>query len=237
MGFLLLIVVPGIVFTAVRRQLRGPTPEDQDFSVRLINAIVASIVFASVYLIVLGPILIHWMLPSGPVMDELQQDSPQRLIESKPREFGLLVLTFAIGVPAILGLIAHLRRPEWKWFQCFSTSFAKMIKSVLRVRVSSAPSAWDEAAPSRADCFVRIYTSDERWVGGYIPENEGYIATFPHPRDIFIPQQWKMAEDGEFVQAIDGSLGIYIPLAGGERVEWVQPPADPDNDPNQLTLF
>lgn len=37
-GFVLLLVVPGVVFTAVRRRLRGPTPEDQEFSVRLVNA-------------------------------------------------------------------------------------------------------------------------------------------------------------------------------------------------------
>lgn len=54
----LLLVVPGIVFTAVRRYLRGPGPDEKDFSVRLVHAIAASAIFDCIYLIAAGPPLL-----------------------------------------------------------------------------------------------------------------------------------------------------------------------------------
>lgn len=61
-----------------------------------------------------------------------------------------------------------------------------------------------------------------------MPNKAGFIATYPEERDIFIPYQWKMSPDGEFVSQIEGTLGIYVPLTGPERVEWISPgpPAD-----------
>ncbi|MFD4779753.1 DUF6338 family protein [Rhodococcus qingshengii] len=220
-GFILLMVVPGVVFTVVRRQLRGPTPEDQDFSVRLVNAIAASVVFAGTYLIIFGPMFTEWL--------DASEGSPTKLVEAGPRKFGLTVLLLAVVVPALLGVAAHLRLPQWNWVQSSVTWILKCVNRILRVRVSSSPSAWDDIAPNRADCFVRVFTGDGYWVGGYIPADQGYVATYPHPRDIFIPLQWKMKADGEFDKAIPGSLGIYIPLTGSERVEWVSPPADEQN--------
>jgi hypothetical protein len=216
-GFVLLMVVPGVVFTAVRRQLRGPTPEDKDFSVRLVNAIAASVIFAGTYLILFGPMLTEWISTS-------EGRSPTKFVEAHPRRFGLIVLLLAVVVPALLGVAAHARLPKWKWLQTLGTWTLKWVNRILRVRVSSSPSAWDDVAPNRADCFVRVFTGDGYWVGGYIPAGEGYVATYPHPRDIFIPQQWKMKADGAFEAAITGSLGIYIPLTGSERIEWIAPP-------------
>lgn len=212
-GFVLLMVVPGVVFTAVRRQLRGPTPEDQDFSVRLVNAIVASVVFAATYLMIFGSWLTDWI--------DKSEGSPVKEIEARPAWFGFTVLSLAVVVPAALGVAAHLRLP--KRIDPLVDWVATWMNRILRVRVSSSPSAWDDVAPNRADCFVRVFTADGYWVGGYIPSNQGYVATYPHPRDIFIPVQWQMKPDGSFATEIPGSLGIYIPLTGNERVEWVKP--------------
>ena len=220
-GFVLLMVVPGVVFTAVRRRLRGPTPEDQDFSVRLVNAIAASVVFASAYLVLFGPTLVEWIKPSN--------GSPTKLLEDGPRRFGWTVLLLAVVVPAVLGVAAHVRVPQWKWIETVKAWCLKCLNAVLRVRVSSSPSSWDEVAPARADCLVRIFTTDGYWVGGYIPADQGYVATYPHPRDIFIPQQWVMEPDGAFDKPVEGSLGIFVPLGGGERVEWVY--AEPESTP------
>ncbi|MFM9261714.1 DUF6338 family protein [Rhodococcus sp. 5A-K4] len=59
---------------------------------------------------------------------------------------------------------------------------------------------------------------------------KGFIATYPEPRDIYIPQQWKMSPAGEFLSHVEGTLGIYVPLTGAERVEWVAS-APPSDDP------
>ena len=56
---ILLLVVPGIIFTATRRFLRGLGADEKDFSVRLIHAIAASVIFDCLYLIVAGPWLVR----------------------------------------------------------------------------------------------------------------------------------------------------------------------------------
>lgn len=80
---------------------------------------------------------------------------------------------------------------------------------------------------SRLLRHVRVYTSDGKWVGGCMPEKAGFVATYPEPRDIFIPQQWSVSPSGEFLSQVEGTRGIYVPLVGTERVEWVAPGPDP----------
>ncbi len=55
---LVALVIPGLVFAAVRRLLIGPVPEDKELGVRLSRAIAVSAVLDLLYLIVLGPTLI-----------------------------------------------------------------------------------------------------------------------------------------------------------------------------------
>lgn len=206
---ILLLVVPGIIFTATRRFLRGPGADEKDFSVRLIHAIAASVIFDCLYLIVAGPWLVSLIAGASSPM--------QSAVLARPRISGLTVLILAVVIPALAAVLAHVRfRKRWYPF-----TFAE--------RRHSTPTAWDYAA-TQADCYVRIYTSDGKWVGGYMPDKKGFIATYPEPRDIYIPQQWKMSPAGEFLSHVEGTLGIYVPLTGAERVEWVAS-APPSDDP------
>lgn len=200
---ILLLVVPGIVFTAVRRYLRGPGPDEKDFSVRLVHAISASAFFDCLYLIVAGPWLVSRFTMTG--------DATLLAALENPRATGATVLLLAVGIPALTAGIFHVRFRKGRWPFMFAE------------RRHSTPTAWDHAAPARADCYVRIYTSDGKWVGGYMPDKSGFVATYPEPRDIFIPHQWNMSPTGEFLSQVEGSQGIYVPLAGSERVEWVAP--------------
>ncbi|WP_322544569.1 DUF6338 family protein [Rhodococcoides fascians] len=195
---LLLLVVPGIVFTYVRRWLRGPSADDKDFSVRLIHAIAASVVFDSLYLVAVGPQLLQMAqgLTSG------QLDSP--------RITGLTVLTLTVIIPTLVALVAHLR-------------YKKGLKLTVAERRNPIPTAWDYAAPQRTNCYVRIKTNDGKWIGGWMPQGFGYVSTYPESRDIFIPCEFKMSSKGEFLSPIEGSEGVYVPLTGSERVAWVRP--------------
>lgn len=204
---LLLLVVPGIVFTAVRRYLRGPGPDDKDFSVRLVHAIAASVVFDALYLVVAGPWLVS-MLVGG-------EDSAEPHALMHPRAAGVTVLMLAIVLPALVAVAGHIRFRKSRW----PLTFAE--------RRHSTPTAWDYAAATTAGCYVRVYTSDGKWVGGYMPERAGFISTYPEPRDIFIPQQFRMSRTGEFLAEVEGTLGIYVPLTGSERVEWIMPDSPP----------
>ncbi|USI88389.1 DUF6338 family protein [Rhodococcus pyridinivorans] len=195
------------MFTVVRRYLRGPGPDEKDFSVRLVHAIAASVIFDCLYLIVAGP----WLISQ---FTETEGAARPAALEA-PRATGLVVLVLAVGIPALTAVICHtgFRKGRWPF--------------MLAERRHSTPTAWDHAATTRAGCYVRVYTSDGKWVGGYLPEKAGFVATYPEPRDIFIPQQWTMSPTGEFLSQVEGTLGIYVPLTGPERVEWVAHGPDP----------
>lgn len=208
---LLLLVVPGIVYTACRRYLRGPTPDDKDFSVRLIHAVAASIIFNCIYLIAAGP----WLIANVKRIDE-----DDNVLFIHPRITGLTVLVLTVALPAVVAGVQQLR----------------ISRDPLTLTVAPSrrpyPSAWDAKATELADCFVRVRTADDRWIGGFMPSNDGYIATYPESRDIFIPEQWKMGSDGEFLEPMIDSLGVYVPLTGNERVSWIrEPPTAAPADP------
>lgn len=201
---LLLLVVPGIVYTACRRYLRGPTPDEKDFSVRLIHAVAASIIFNCVYLIAAGP----WLIAKFKRVNE-----NDNALFTHPRTTALTILVLTVVLPALIAGIQQLR---------FTRDPVTLSVAPSR---RPYPSAWDAKATELADCFVRIRTADDRWVGGFMPSNDGYIATYPESRDIFIPEQWEMGSNGEFLEPMTDSLGIYVPLTGNERVSWIREPA------------
>lgn len=51
---LVLAIIPGFVFSAVRARRRGPSPEDKDLSVRMLRSFGVSAALWGVYLLVFG---------------------------------------------------------------------------------------------------------------------------------------------------------------------------------------
>ena len=202
---LLLLVVPGIVFAAVRRRLIGPVPDDKDFSVRLIRAISVSVLLDVLYIIALGPFLLD--LRQRPA----QPGSRMAGFAAAPRESALLGLLLLIVIPAALALASHvrLRRARWPF-------------TLLPV-YQPTPTAWDQAAPNRGPCFVRVFTGDGYFVGGWMDGNS-YVSTYPEARDIFISVEWRLGDDGRFIEPVKDSIGLFVPLNGSERVAWVWHP-------------
>jgi len=169
----LLLVVPGIVYAAVRRRLTGPLPDDKDFSVRLVRAVAISAVLDLVYALVAGPRILKIASrppevpggPSGPLVH--------------PRSAAALALVLLVVVPTVLGALAQIRLRRSR---C-PLGLAPVHHPV--------PTAWDRAAPNRGNCFVRVFTSDGHWVGGWVGP-EAYVSTYPEPRDIFISVEWAL---------------------------------------------
>jgi len=202
----LLLVVPGIVYAAVRRRLIGPVPEDGDFSVRIARALVASLVLDLTYVIVAGDRLAEHLGIAERVGRVVLVD-PSHNASSK----AFLALLLLIVIPAVLALLSQLRIVGGRLS--------------LQQLHHPAPTAWDRRATERGDCFVRIWTADGYWVGGLISD-QGFISTYPEPRDIFIDVEYHMSADGAFGDPVEGSLGVYVPLASTERVAWLaKPPA------------
>jgi hypothetical protein len=124
-------------------------------------------------------------------------------------------------VPAAIAVLGQLRlRKPFKLFRPLT------IAPVYH----PTPSGWDRAAPDRGSAFVRIFTEDERWVGGWLGPGS-YVSTYPQPRDIFIDVEWKMSSSGDFLEPVPDSLGVFVPLTGKERVAWIAtPPQQPTGD-------
>ncbi len=204
---MLLLVVPGFVYTGTRRHLRGgATADEKDFSVRLVHGIAASVVLNCCYLIAAGP----WLV--GIISGQTGTDDGLGLIGERPREAGGVPVALAFAVNWISRLTWVAERRERQPF-------------------SPTTSAWDYIAPKRADCFERIRTSEGRWTGGYIEESDSFFSTYPEPRDLFITEEWVMGNDGSFIAPVPCSQGIYVPLSGSELVSWSDEPPQPELSP------
>lgn len=206
---ILLIFVPGIAYSAVRRRLHGPTPEDKDFSFRLANALFISIILDIAYIAAFGPHLLA-LAASFHNVSDLDQVRPHL------RALSAWAILLLILVPTCLAIASQVRlRRSWWPFTWIGTNVP-------------IPSAWDFAAPRRGGCFVRIRTGDGYWVGGFIGQ-DAFASTYPEPKDIFIDVEWHLDGEGKFIRPVEDSYGIYVPLTGSERVAWVAAPQRPQS--------
>lgn len=99
---LLLLVLPGIVYAATRRWLRGPDAEDREFSVRVLRAIAVSVSLDATYLLVLGDEVTRLGRARGSASITVQG------FLSHPRPTALAVLLLIVAVPWALGCATRL---------------------------------------------------------------------------------------------------------------------------------
>lgn len=197
----------------------GPTPEDQQFSVRFVRAVVVSVVLDALYLIAVGPEIIRL----GTTNTDKRFTAAN--FAHHPREIGLAAFLLLFLVPAVVAEM-QCRVSEWArghqgWVNAHVPEWLGRTLGVRARPISGIPSAWDWVAARRGGCFVRIFTSDSRWVGGWLSD-DAYLSLYPEPRDIFISVEWRMSEEGRFLEAVGGSLGLYVPLNGIDRVAWLE---------------
>ena len=213
---LLVLVVPGLVFAAVRRALLGPVPEDREVGVRVSRAIAASAALNAVYAFVLGPYIIGKLTTY-----QANAKDPLTLLQDDVRPLSALAAVLLVIIPATAAAVSQLRFgmpgkndhrfPVW-----------------LERRHHPTPTAWDKAAASQAGCGVRIFTEDGYWVGGWVADGgRSFVSKYPEPRDIFLEYEWRMDKEGNFVEELPGSRGLYVPLSGKERVSWITLPSSP----------
>jgi len=90
---LLVFVIPGAVYQAVRSRLLGPTPDEQDVTNRVLRAIGFSAGLNAIYALLLGPSLVR-----------VVRDAP-----TNPRTIALLGLILMVVVPVSLAYVNYLR--------------------------------------------------------------------------------------------------------------------------------
>ena len=184
---LLLFVVPGFVYQAVRISVRGRLPLDIELSTRIVRAIVLSGIFALVYLMVLGDLLIDAAQGKGWGFEH-------------PRVGAFFALLGGIIIPAGLALV---RLPDWNWIARVRTRVPEI------TRYDPTPTAWDKTFQNASQCFIRISMKDGTWIAGYYG-SESYATSYPETQQVFLEQAFFVSDDGTLGQRIEGTLGVMV---------------------------
>ncbi|WP_349897632.1 DUF6338 family protein [Parafrigoribacterium soli] len=205
--FYLALLVPGVVFAAVRVQLRGVRAADRSVGARVLEAIVASAIFDSVYAVVF----------SGEVSIALLDLHTYPARNVVPVAFVFLVGGVLVPYTAawiIYGQVPFLERPTRLW--------AERIRPHLTgsQEASDTPTAWDFGSKTVREGWVRVRIAEGVWVGGVFDERSRF-ATYPESRDLFIAEQWNIDKGGRFVSVVSGTQGLWVAIRDDYVVEWL----------------
>jgi Family of unknown function (DUF6338) len=193
---LALFVLPGITYQFVRERMRGPVPGERDLAERVLRALTASIVLDAIYLIAIGPWLMHMIKPSGRPWFAAAAAEPRQAAAVS------LALFFAIPAAAALavGMIERLRHPS---------------------RFDPIPTAWDGVFRGRSTGYVRARLKSGTWVGGWYGRRSRASA-YPNPPDLYLESAYVMANDGSFGPRVQATGGVYVNMTDVEVLEFVE---------------
>lgn len=62
----------------------------------------------------------------------------------------------------------------------------------------------------RRPSYVRISLKEGQGVGGGIFANESFGSLNPQRADVYLEQAWRLDADGNFLQAVPASRGVWI---------------------------
>jgi hypothetical protein len=194
----LVLVLPGVFYQTVRERLRGQLPAEQEPQNRLARALAVGALLDAVYAVVAGPWLVRRLTGGG--------RGPVAGLAAHPRESGLAALLFVVLVPSLVA-----------WGEAVLTARR------LRARYDPVPTAWDALFRDRSSCFVRARLKSGLWVGGWLGSRSA-VATYPQEPDLYLQAQYRMGPDGEFLDRVEQTGGVYLRAADIEVLEIVQPP-------------
>ncbi|MGW5922294.1 DUF6338 family protein [Nocardia fluminea] len=203
---LVVLVLPGVIYSAVRMRYHGFRVADREVSSQIVRAFAFSFIADALYLAVLGDLLLGWMKlgPSG--------------LPIRPRELGLSLLVLGILIPALVATLQYGDiRIRQHTVRGKNFRFPRPASSY-----DPTPTAWDMAALALGERWIRIRMSDDRWIGGWY-SSESYVSTYPEPPDIYIESQHQMTEAGEIGEEVKGTAGVWVPLKDATLVEWINP--------------
>lgn len=195
---LLLFVIPGFVYQAVRISVRGRLPLDIELSTRIVHAIMLSGIFGLAYLVILGQPLIDAAHGHGFGFEH-------------PRWGAVLALMGGVIIPALLALV---RLPEWQWLKDLGNRLPQVTK------YDPTPTAWDKIFQSTGECFIRILNHEGRWVAGYYGP-DSYASSYPESHQLYLEKAFHVSDDGTIGEEIEGTQGVLIDCAGIQLMQVV----------------
>lgn len=196
-------VVPGFVYQISLRRVRGPGPDEQSVSIRVLRSIATSVVFFCLYIVALG------FPPYGLAVGPDGLPTSWRWVA-----FWIFVLVLAVPW---LGARFVFYALTSSWFVLISSTVVK--KLGLRNQWDPTPSAWDFAFAERGEGWIRVQSSDGAWMGGWFGSSS-FASSFPDPREIFLEVGYAMNSDGSFTEDVSAPDGLYIRCDDIEGVRW-----------------
>ncbi|MBT2381304.1 hypothetical protein AMK21_24925 [Streptomyces sp. CB00316] len=199
LAILLVLVLPGVFYQAVRERLRGALASEQEPQNRLVRAIAASALLDTLYAVVAGPWLVRLLAGGG--------EGPVAGVLRQPRQAGLAALLLIVAVPSALA-----------WAE------AVWGRRRAGARYEPTPTAWDALFRDRGSCFVRVRLRSGLWVGGWLGSRSA-VSAFPQPGDLYLQAQYRMGPDGRFLGRMPGTAGVYVRADDVEVLEVLLPPS------------
>ncbi|MGW9269815.1 DUF6338 family protein [Microbacterium sp. NPDC055599] len=216
------MLVPGISFVTVRTWFVGWRAPDHGAGARILEALYVSAIFVIVYV---GLGLAAFGLASE-VTGMVTLGSFENWIDDGWRDtpawwIGLVVVLLLVVIPG--GVAAAM---SWVRVVKELDVGGNVVRKLRRInRNQGTPRAWDLAGyGAETPRFVRVKTTTGVYVGGWFDE-QGYVSTYPFERDIFVAHQWRMSTQGEFLEPLSDSLGVWVPITDDCLVEWIDAPA------------
>ena len=213
------LLVPGFSYVTVRTWYVGLRSPDNGAGARILEALYVSAIFVVIYagLFLATFVVVSWFHGVNPSVGGLESwlNVGARTLHAWLVPVG--AVTLLVGIP---GLVAWWRYSK-NW-----TTVVKPDGSVEYIKTKASrnlptPRAWDHAAfGATSPRFVRILTDSGVYVGGWYGE-DSYTSTFPFDRDLYISRQWRMSRDGEFLEPLENSLGVWVPITDTCVVEWI----------------
>lgn len=221
------MLVPGVSFVTVRTWFVGWRSPDYGAGSRILEALYVSAIFVIVYAgLALAGLGLFSEKPDMSTLGRFELWITAGWRQTTSWWTGLLAVLLLVVVPAAVAALLSWSRLVVEVDESGVGRFVR--KKVNRNRAT--PRAWDYMAYG-ADTprFVRIKTADGIYIGGWFDAG-GYVSTYPYDRDIFITHQWRMSPQGAFLEPVEDSLGVWVPIADGCHVEWIaQPPQSTNN--------
>jgi hypothetical protein len=201
----LVLVVPGFVYQAVRIRIVGRKPGDTDLPTRILRAIVISTVFALVYVFALGPEITTTAQAQAELADHTRRSA-------------LLGFVAAFVVPTLTAILLNRSQIDLKLNGAFFKHPIKTIRAEEWTRYDPRPSSWDVAFEGASVGFVRVRMADGTWVAGYYGPNS-YASSHPDARNLFLELAYEVDATGKIGDAITSSAGLVIDCTNALVVE------------------
>ncbi|MGP3989852.1 DUF6338 family protein [Streptomyces sp. 3N207] len=198
---LLILVLPGVFYQAVRERLRGALAGEQEPQNRLVRAIAAGALLDALYAVAAGPWLVRLLAGGG--------DGPIAGVLGQPRRAGLAALLLIVAVPSGLAWVEAV----WR-------------RRHARARYEPMPTAWDALFHDRGSCFIRVRLKSGLWVAGWLGSRSA-VSAYPQQGDLYLQAQYRVGSDGRFLGKVPGTAGVYVRASDVEVLEVLLPPSAP----------